>query len=134
MDNQVIYDLVKEVRDEQKDMLESITRHTTKFAEHLISDQKMSDDIAHLKEAIIHNNSILDKLTETVIKHESRSTTLEAVVIGTPEQPGLVPRVEKLEEPDRVREYLRKKYLKWSAVMAVTISIAGGLSKIFGWW
>lgn len=134
VDNQVIYDLIKEVRDEQKELVKSMGVHTAKFSEHLISDQKMSDDIKYLKEALHKNNEILDKLTDTVITHENRSTLLEKVVIGTPDQPGLVPRIEKLEEPDKVKEYLRKKYMKWAAVVGATGTVITVITKILGMW
>lgn len=134
MDNQVIYDLIKEVRDEQKQLVSSMQEHTSKFAEHLVSDQKMSDDIRYLKEALHKNNEILDKLTDTVVQHENRSTMLEKVVIGTQEQPGLVPRIEKLEEPDKVKEYLRKKYMKWAAVIGATGTIVTVITKVLGIW
>jgi len=134
MDNQLIYELLKEMRDEQRSLSQSINKQTIKFNDHLISDQIMSDDIAFVKIEIERNNNILEKLTETVIQHENRSTTLEKIVIGTDSQPGLVPRVVKLEEPGKIKEFLMKKYTKWATAIGVTISIAGGLAKIFGWW
>lgn len=134
MDNQVIYDLLKEVRDEQKELSNSMAVHTAKFSEHLLSDQKMSDEICFLKEALHKNNEILDRLTATVIQHENRSTTLEKVVIGTDEQPGLLPRVVKLEEPERVKEYLRKKYLKWAGIIGATGTIITVVTKVLGIW
>ena len=134
MDSQVIYDLIKEIRDEQKELVSSLNEHTTKFTEHLISDQKISDDVSHLKESLDKNNEILDKLTETVITHEARSTMLEKVVIGTEEKPGLVGRVDKLEEPEKVKEYLRKKYFKWAKIIGSTTTIIGAITKMLGYW
>jgi actin-related protein len=134
VDNQVIYDLLKDVKEEQKDISSQMSSHLEKFSEHLVADQQMLDEVKYIKQGLEKNNEILEKLTETVIIHENRSTTLESIVIGSKEDPGLLPRVEKLEEPDKIREYLRKKYMKWGAVITMTTGIIVGISKLLGYW
>lgn len=129
-----MYDLLNELREDQKKTNQSITINSLKFSEHLVSHQEMHDEIKNLKRILDNNNTILDKLTDTVIKHENRSTNLEKIVLGIDDKTGLVNRVSLLEEPGKVKTFIYSKALKISMLSSFIVGIITGVTKILGLW
>jgi len=111
MDEKMIYDLLKEVRDEQRDHAKLSSTHREETVKwQLQSDsrtERIEEDLREHKEGVIQNRASIATVKD---------------------------RVEELEAPEKAKAYLRKKYMKWAGVIAVTVSIAAGLGKIFGWY
>ena len=133
MDNQVIYDLVKEVKEEQKELTVSLYEHSRSFNSHIVEDQKMADHISGLRIGLDKNNEILEKLTETVIIHEARSLNLEKVVVGDENHIGLAKRIETLEEPKKAKKYLYDKWMSIFKIIGAGGLAFGIISKYMGW-
>lgn len=129
MDNKIIYDLLKEVREDQKDLAKEMTEHKTVFQDHIEQDAKMYSELVKM-------NNTLSENTEIVKEHERRSKAIELIVLGdgTEKNKGLVGRLNKLEEPEKAKEYMYKKYMKVFKFIAAFGAAFGVVGKYFGWW
>lgn len=111
MDNKLIYELLKEVREDQKDLAEKSARHreeTTKWQ--LKTDSRMERievDLREHKEGVIQNRSSLDS-------HRGR--------------------IEELEQPEKAKKYLYKKWMNAFKFIAAGGTALGFISKYLGWW
>lgn len=122
MDIQVIYDLLKEVRDEQKNLSEKNQEHReealnwqSEASNRLLN---IEEDLREHKEGVIQNRGAINLLSDKMQEIIKRLTV----------------RIEALEEPKKIREFLTKRYVKFSAFLAATATIAGAISKILGMW
>lgn len=124
MDDKMIYDLLKEVRDEQRDQGKCLTR--------------MEVDIKRNTEDLIDHMEQTKTVKDLHAQNEKRIEYNEMFLYGDKvkdkEDHGIVGRVEDLEAPAKAKAYLRKKYMVWAGVISVTVGIAVGLGKIFGWF
>lgn len=129
VDNQIIYDLLKEVREEQKNLGKEMAEHKAVFQDHIEQDAKMYDELKKINEILAEN-------TQIVKEHERRSLAIELVVLGdgTENNKGLVGRLDKLEEPEKAKEYLYKKYMKIFKFIGAAGAAFGVISKYLGWW
>lgn len=120
MDNGMVHELLKELRDEQKEqgkclsrMEVDVNRNTEDMILHMEQTKTVKDLHAQNEKRIEYNEKFL---------YGSKDNTSD----------GLVTRVETLEVPAKAKEYLRKKYMKVAAVVAITLGIIISTAKILG--
>lgn len=110
-DNEIILEILKEMREDQKELVDKSALHreeTFKWqTEADVRLDRIEVDLREHKEGVIQNRSALAKFNI---------------------------RLEELEQPKKAQEYVRKQYMKWSAVIATTLGIATGIAKIMGLW
>lgn len=122
----IIYDLVQEVRVDQKEMHKNLIEHKVVFQEHLRQDEKLYEELYDMKNNLSEINKILGKNTESLIQHIEGVNTLKALHVQNAE------RIARLEEPDKVKNYLRNKVIMYSGVIAAIAGAAAAIIKIFG--
>lgn len=135
MDDKIVYDLIHEVRDEQKEIKKELTEQTVLFREHLKQDEEMYREIQEI-------NKVLDRNTLDLEKHMMRTDLLQddqKRIVGTLETikdafESMTKRIEKLEEPDKVKEYLYNKWMKAFKIISASGAALGVISKYLGWW
>jgi hypothetical protein len=108
MDNQeIIYDLLKEIREDQKDLAEKSSSHREETirwqTEAGFRLGNIEVDLREHKEGVIQNREALELLHK---------------------------RVEKLEEPTKVSKYLNKKIMKIGAVLILIIGVIAKAIKL----
>ena len=120
----MVYELLKEVRDEQREQGKCLSRME-------VDVKRNTDDlIVHMEQT----KTVKDLHAQNEKRIEYNEKFLYGDKENNKDDDGIVGRVTKLEEPDKVKAYLRKKYMKWAAVVGTTIGIVAGLGKIFGWF
>jgi uncharacterized FlaG/YvyC family protein len=117
MDLQILYDLLKEVREDQK---------------------KHSDELMHqsgtlmvIKRDVEINTADLTEHKEGVAqaKEQNRLVREELYLIkGQIEK-----EIDKLKEPSKFKEWLYSKYMKYITVVSITLGVVGGVAKILGY-
>jgi hypothetical protein len=99
MDNkEIIYDLVKEVREEQK---------------------LMKEDVSEIKQVLTLN-------TFSLQEHMRRTDVLEKLYYSQSN------RLDTLEEPQKIRRVIAKKYVKVAGILATTLSLLAAIAKWSG--
>ena len=135
MDGKIVYDLIHEVRDEQKEIKKELTEQTVLFREHLKQDEEMYREIQQI-------NKVLDRNTLDLEKHMMRTDILQddqVKIVSTLDSikeafESMTKRIEKLEEPDKVKEYLYQKWMKLFKIIGAGGAALGVISKYLGWW
>jgi len=125
MKNEQIFDLLKEVREDQKELRNSLS-------EHHATSVGNSKELGYFKENLNKNNLLLERLTKTVELHEMRSTSLEKIVNGSKSNIGHSDRISALEVPVKAKDYWLKSSVKWSALIASIIGILATIAKVLG--
>lgn len=118
----MVIDLLKEVRDEQREQGKCLSRMEADVS------RNTDDMVKH-----IENNVLLKALHED---NQRRIVKNEEFIQGNQAEGklGISARVGKLEAPAKAKEYFRSKYMKWAGVISITVGIGAGLGKIFGWY
>lgn len=142
MDNKTIYDLLKEMREDQKEHGKSIQESEkvlVKQSEQLGAVQKdieqMKIDVADNKDGLLEHmrrTDILEKLHENAqklhIDNAKKIYELEKLHIDNSK------RIEKLEEPQKAKDWLKKNYLNVVSIITATASILALFTKLLSWW
>lgn len=121
---QIIYDAVKEVREEQKDLKSDINDFKRLFEKHLESDERMYSEFTEM-------NQILKVNTHSLELHMKRSDTNEKmyqdhhVLIMS-----IVDRLNRVEQPMTVKQ-LAKLIVKISAGITAIAGAAYGVKELF---
>jgi len=114
MDNQMLYDLLKEVRSEQIDQGKELAKQSIWLVNIQKDVQTNTVDLSeHIKRTGQNEDQIkiLREISEVINK-----------------------RVEVLEEPNKVKEFLYKKWVKAFAALSTIATVLGFLGKAKGWW
>lgn len=125
MDEKMLYDLLKEVRDDQKKHGEILGKHGEELAKQSVCMKNVQKDVGEMKKTVAKN-------TEDVEKHIYRTDMLEELHkdnqtrISQNEE-----RIIKLEEPVKAKQWF-KENLKW--VLTVAALSATLITKIMGLW
>lgn len=110
-DSKVILELMKEMRDEQREHAKLSSTHREETVKWQVNTdartERIEEDLREHKEGVIQNR-------EAGVTRDTRLDTLEA--------------------PEKAKAYLRKKYMKVAGVVAITLGIVTGLGKIFVWF
>lgn len=121
MDEKIIYDLLKEVRADQK-------RHSEELAKQSSYLDKMDRDLERLKD-------VTEKNTKDIEEHIRRTDLLEDLhklnegKIELNNQ-----RLAILEEPVKAKAWIKKNLLSLSSTAAALSAIAALIAKIKGLW
>lgn len=105
MDWKMIYDLLKEVREDQK-----------KHGEELIKQSVCLDGL----------EKNVDKNTKDLTYHIHRTDVLEGLYKTSEE------RITKLEEPEKAAAYLKKKWKFYVGVLVGILTIGSTVAKLIG--
>ncbi len=118
MEDKMVYDLLVEIRKDQKE-------HSKELAQQskcLIAIQKDVEvntrDLTEHKEGVIQNRGEIRANKKEVEK--LRKECEEAI--------------EELKEPAKFKKWLYNKYIKYIMVAGGIVSLATGLTKLFGLW
>jgi hypothetical protein len=110
-ESELMLELMKDMRDEQREHAKLSSAHREETVKWQTQSDartgRIEEDLREHKEGVIQNR--------------------DAGVVRDG-------RLDTLEEPVKAKAYLRKKYMKIAGVVAITVSIAAGLGKIFGWY
>ena len=112
MDNKDIYNLLKEVREDQVEHGKQLVRTNVCLEKMEVNVQ---ENTTNLKEHMRRTAILEEKQgqAETIIKDHSQ-------------------RIEVLEEPVKVKKYLQKKYLTWAGIISAGLGIIALVAKILG--
>lgn len=111
MELKIILDLLKEVRDDQK-------KHGTELAKQSACLENMDADFKELKATVREN-------TDDIAHHIKRTDILEALHKDNQKKIDLnEERLDKLEEPIKAKEWIKKYMITISAVITALVSIA----------
>ena len=108
-ENELILQLIKEMRDEQREHAKNSSIHreeTVKWQANTDSrTERIEIDLRDHKEGVIQNRGIIKIMDE---------------------------RIDALEKPVEVKKYLYKKYMKVGGVISLTLAIAVAIAKLAG--
>lgn len=107
MDFNIIFDLLKEVREEQKEQ---------------------SKELASQSKCLIKMEASIERNTDDLKNHIKRTEQNEQMIELN------IKRIEKLEEPERIKNWIKNKYLFIGSFIATLLSITALISKIKGLW
>jgi cob(I)alamin adenosyltransferase len=110
-DGSIIYDLLQEVRAEQRKQSEELAKQSV----WLVSIQK---DVSRNTDDLSEHIRRTEILEENLQIQQNKIETVED-------------RVEKLEWPSKVKEFVFNKYIKWAGAISVTVGIVFTILKIF---
>jgi len=127
----MVYDLLKEVRDEQREQGKTLYRMESDIKRNTEDLKRNTDDlILHMEQTKTVKD--LHAQNEKCIEYN------EKFLYGDKEKDkdddGIVGRVEKLEEPNKVKDYLYKNSMKVFKWLAAAGTAFGVISKYLGWW
>ena len=114
---EILFDLITEVRTDQKEIRQDLHKQSMVFAEHLITDAKMYEELSHM-------NKILDNNTESLKEH-MRQTMLvrEQTEILKNMYQNHKDRLDEIEKPITVKETVIKfaKVCSWVSAIASAV-------------
>ena len=110
-ETEIMLELMKEMRDDQKELVKSSAAHRADTMKWQIqADNRMGRIEVDLRD---HKEGVIQNRTSVKLNNE---------------------RLNALEEPNKVKKYLYKKYMKWGGAIGLTLTILGGIAKFFGWF
>jgi len=134
-DNKMLFDLVSDVRDEQKDIKRELTEQTVLFREHLKQDEEMYREIQEINRTLDRNTLDLEKhMMRTDILQNNQDKFTETLDSIRDAFESMTKRIEKLEEPEKAKKYLYDKWMKIFKIIAAGGAAFGVISKYLGWW
>jgi septal ring factor EnvC (AmiA/AmiB activator) len=114
---EIMFDLIKEVREEQKEIRQDIHRQSIVFSEHMATDAKMYEELSKMNETLTDN-------TKSLQEHMKRTATLEAM--WQMHQA----RLDDIQKPMTVKE-AAGKFAKFCGFVSAVAGAIYGLSKFF---
>lgn len=153
MDIKTIYELLKEVREDQKEHVRE--GHQTKEAviQQAADIKNIKQNLDDMKSDIYENKENLREHMQRTYQVEigqekmfseleklhkdnlTRIETLQKAYLNVEEKNTiLAQRVDKLEGPKKAKAWLRQYYLEIVSVITATGSVLALASKIAGWW
>lgn len=115
--DEMLFDLVKEVREEQKEIREEIHQQSLAFAEHLATDAKMYQEITQINQTLaINTESLKEHMKQTILVREQTEILKRMYELHSK-------RLDDLNRPLTVKEL----FAKISKVSAVIAAISGAI-------
>lgn len=115
--DEMLFDLVKEVREEQKEIREEIHQQSLAFAEHLATDAKMYQEITQINQTLaINTESLREHMKQTILVREQTEILKRMYELHSK-------RLDDLNRPLTVKEL----FAKISKVSAVIAAISGAI-------
>lgn len=132
MNEKMLYDLLKEVREDQKKHGDMLGRHGEELAKQSVCIDNIQKDVGDMKKDIARN-------TDDVAEHMSRTDIAERNLqmlqeLHKDNQKRIAQnqdRIKKLEEPVKAKEWLGSNF-KW--MITVLTLVAGLVTKILDLW
>ncbi|HLD91715.1 MAG TPA: hypothetical protein VI911_12010 [Patescibacteria group bacterium] len=118
MDNQVLYDLLKEVRDEQRRHGDELSYQSAAL-NFIREEVKVNTvDLKEHKEGVIQNREALRILKEDFEKSKKEIDS----------------EIDKLKEPDKFKSWMYGKYVKIAGIITVTTGVIAGIFKVLSYF
>jgi hypothetical protein len=117
----IVYDLLSEVRKDIKEVKEDLIEHQVTFKEHLKQDEKLYSELVEMKSHLSQISQTMIVNTASLQEHIQGVETLKLLHIENAR------RIESLERPRKFNKELRNKILKYCSAIGV---IAGALTAI----
>jgi Golgi nucleoside diphosphatase len=114
---EIMFDLIKEVREEQKEIRQDLHLQNAVFREHLVTDAKMYEELAKISFTLaVNTQSLKEHMQQTVLVREQ--TDILKRMYETQKQ-----RMDDLTKPITVKEVLIKfsKFCGWVSAVAGAI-------------
>lgn len=121
---EIIFDLVKEVREEQKEIRNDLHQQGLVFAEHLATDAKMYEEISGIHRTLyINTESLKEHMKQTLLVREQTEILRQLFEVQSK-------RIDDLSRPMTVKELISRvvKICGWVSAVAGAIY---ALSNIF---
>jgi uncharacterized protein YwgA len=135
MSDKMLLDLVGEVRSEQKDIKKELIEQTVLFREHLKQDEEMYREIQAINKTLHRNTLDIEKhIMRTNILQDDQVKIVETLGSIRKAFESMTRRIEILEEPNKVKDYLYNKWMRSFKIIAAGGAAFGVVSKYLGWW
>ena len=122
--DEIIFDLVKEVRDEQKEIRSDLHQQSIVLTEHLATDAKMYDEITAIKNTLIVNTeSLKEHMKQTMLVREQTEILRQMYELQ-------VKRVDEITRPLTVAE-LATNFAKTCAWLSAVLGAIYAVSRFF---
>lgn len=136
-ESQILYDMIKEIRQEQRDANKVYTDHQEQMGKFATNMYHMQGDVAEIKrdvkrnadnlEAHMRRTDVLEKLHED---NQGRIQRLESFKDTQIE--AITGRLNKLEEPVKAKKWLTTNYLTVTSMFFALLSIVALILQIKG--
>ena len=113
----IIFELVKEVREEQKEIRNDIHQQSIVFTEHLATDTKMYNEISNIHKTLyINTESLKEHMKQTMLVREQTDVLKQLFELQSK-------RIDDLTKPLTVRELSTQfaKICAWASAVAGAI-------------
>jgi hypothetical protein len=120
----IIFDLVKEVREEQKEIRNEIHQQNIVFTEHLATDAKMYEEISNINKTLyLNTESLREHMKQTMLVREQTDILKQLFELQSK-------RIDDLTKPLTVKDFATYfiKVCGWISAVAGAIY---GLSRFF---
>jgi len=146
MDTKTIYDLLKEVRDDQKEHNKEAQETREALVKQGVSIENIKSDISEMKVVASRNTDNIEehmqRTYQVEVGQEKMFTELERLHVDNLKRieelqlayVNVKERVNKLEEPQKAKAWLKKNYLAIASILTATGSLVALASKVLGWW
>lgn len=153
MDNKTIYELLKEVREDQKSHVKEGQETRECVVKQSVSITEMQKNISDIKEDVAENKDNLKEHMQRTYQVEigqekmfgelERLHNLNFIEIerlnkaheeGEKERQQLISRVDKLEEPQKAKTWIKKNLYSIISTITAIGSLIGLLTKYLGKW
>jgi hypothetical protein len=116
---EIMFDLIKEVREEQKEIRQDLHLQNSVFREHLVTDAKMYEELAKINHTLVINTqSLQEHMQQTMLVREQTDVLRKMY-----ESQKL--RMDILTKPLTVKELVSKIAKFCGAVAAISSAIYG---------
>lgn len=134
-DIKIALDLIKEVREDQRDIKEGLLEQTVLFREHIKQDEEMYHEIKNINSTLFRNTLDLERhIMRTDILQDDQAKIVDTLETIREAFKSMTKRVEVLEEPEKAKAYLYKKWMKIFKIVGAGGAAFGIISKYLGWW
>lgn len=111
----ILFDLIKEVREEQKEIKEEIHQQSIVFKEHLVTDAQMHEELSLMNQTLILNTqSLKEHMQQTMLVREQTEILKQIYEIQSK-------RIDELTKPIAVKDVLA-----FIAKICAWVSAVGG--------
>ena len=118
----IIFDLVKEVREEQKEIRSDLHQQSLVFSEHLVTDAKMYEQLSQINKTLdINTRSLQEHMQQTSLVRE-QTEILKQMFLKQQET------IDNLTKPMTVKE-LTVKFIKFCGAVSAIAGAVYGISK-----
>lgn len=127
-DQSVIFDLLKEIRDNQQKQGEVLSDHSKELA-------YQSSSLDHINEDM---KIVLNDVKDNTLNIADQARIIEDLKFHYKELKNEIEknaqRILSLEEPEKFRDFVKKKYLHWASMTIAITSVITLVTKLMHLW